>query len=82
MAFNYNKLRGRIKEICGTEGAFAESLGVAKVTLSGKLNGKVEFTPSEIHKSMIILKFNESDIPGYFFTLEVCKDKPVCEEER
>lgn len=36
MPYTYNKLRGRIVEIYGTQGKFAEKLGVSKNSVSKK----------------------------------------------
>lgn len=71
MQFNYNKLRGRIKELFDTQDSFADSLGIGRVSLSQRLNGKIEFSQSEIMDSCRILKLNPEDIPIYFFTKEV-----------
>ena len=35
---NYAKLRGKIKEICGTQAKFAENVGLSPTTVSKKLN--------------------------------------------
>lgn len=67
LKFNYSKLRGRIKEICGTNARFAKMLGVAETTLSAKLNNLNEFTQSEIFKAIKILGLTNADIPIYFF---------------
>lgn len=65
--FDYSRLKGRIREICGTYTAFAEKLGCSLNTLSAKLNNKNEFTQSDIIKSTRILNINIEDIPKYFF---------------
>ena len=51
MGWKYDKLRGRIKEICGTQDAFAEKLGIGRVSLSQRLNNQLEFSQDEIFKS-------------------------------
>ena len=71
MNWNYQKLRGRIKEICGTQDVFADMLGIGRVSLSKRLNNLLEFSQDEIYKSCEILKINPVDIPTYFFTLKV-----------
>jgi transcriptional regulator with XRE-family HTH domain len=71
MAFNYNKLRGRIVERFGTQSAFAKALGVSERTLSLKLNGKIYFAQDEIVLAAELLKISEPDIQIYFFTQEV-----------
>lgn len=71
MKWNYAKLRGRIREICGTQEKFAKLLGIGYVSLSKRLNNVLEFTQEEIFKSCEILKIPYSEIPVYFFTVEV-----------
>ncbi|MBY6836942.1 DUF739 family protein [Clostridium botulinum] len=71
MAFNYNKLRGKIIEIFGTQGCFARYLGVSERTLSLKLNNKIFFSQDEIVKSSELLKIDSNKIQFYFFEKEV-----------
>ena len=71
MSFSYDKLKGKIKEVCGTNGNFAELMGISRATLSAKLNHKSEFRQPEIFKAVEILRLNRSDIPLYFFTPKV-----------
>lgn len=71
MAYDYRKLRGRIKEKCGTQDIFAEKIGIGRVTLSQRLNNQSEFSQDEIYKSCDVLEINKEDIPIYFFTLMV-----------
>lgn len=71
MAYDYRKLRGRIKEKCGTQDIFAEKIGIGRVTLSQRLNNQSEFSQDEIYKSCDVLEINKEDIPIYFFTLVV-----------
>lgn len=66
--FNYNKLKGRIREVCGTNSEFAQQLGCSLNTLSAKLNHKNDFTQSDIIKSTRILQIDLDDISAYFFT--------------
>lgn len=73
--FNYNKLRGRIKERFGTEKTFAKELGLTASALSSRLTNKTEFTPTEIFKSSILLNFDSSCIGEYFFNPEVQKQE-------
>lgn len=68
MDFDYSKLRGRIKEIYGTQDNFADALNMGRVSLSQRLTGKLEFTQDEIMKSCELLKFDPAEIPSYFFT--------------
>jgi transcriptional regulator with XRE-family HTH domain len=71
MAFDYSKLRGRIKEMYGTQDAFAEAIGIGRVSLSEKLNNKVEFRQREINKSCEVLEIPIDEMTDYFFKLEV-----------
>lgn len=68
MKWDYSKLRGKIKEVCGTQDAFAEKLGIGRVSLSQRLNNTLEFTQEEIYKSCEILGISLADIKLYFFT--------------
>ena len=71
MAFNYNKLKGRIIEIFGSQYEFAKAMNWSEKTLSLKLNGKVPWKQNDILKAVSLLKLTENDIQEYFFTLEV-----------
>lgn len=63
----YNKLLGKIKEVYGTQEKFAEALEIGRVSLSQRLNGKLEFKQSEISKAIEVLQLEKKDIPAYFF---------------
>ena len=65
--FDYSKLRGRIKEIFEFEVTFAKALGMSKTSLSMKLNGKGDFTQSEIMKACNLLDIPNEEINVYFF---------------
>lgn len=73
MAFNYNKLRGKIKEVCGTQDEFAKRLGIGRVSLSQRLNNLLDFSNQEILRACEILGIDSEEIPIYFFNLEVQK---------
>lgn len=55
MSANYAKLRGKIREVYGTQEAFAEAIGMNTVSLSQRLNGKLEWKISEIAKACEVL---------------------------
>lgn len=69
MPYNYSRLRGKIREVYGTETKFAEALGdtMARPTLSLKLNGKAEWSQVEMHSVMKLLKEPITKIGYYFF---------------
>lgn len=69
MPYNYAKLLGRIVEVVGTQGKFANRMGLSERTISRKLNGKVGWKQAEILKACNVLSIKEEDIPDYFFTL-------------
>lgn len=71
MAFNYSKLRGRIKEVFGTQERFAKAMGLSTVSLSAKLNNAVPFTGPEMNKVCELLGICVDFIPIYFFTEKV-----------
>lgn len=71
MAFNYDKLIGRIVEKFGTQGRFAKALGVSERTLSLKLNNKIFFSQDEIAKISKLLNITLDEIQDYFFRPKV-----------
>lgn len=71
MAYDYRKLRGKIKEICGTQDTFAEKIGLGRVTLSQRLNNQSEFSQDEIYRACDVLGLKKEEIPSYFFTIIV-----------
>lgn len=73
IVFDFSKLRGRIKEIYGTQTAFAVAMLMNEATLSNKLNNNVEFSPKEIIRACLLLSIELKDVNIYFFTLKVQK---------
>ena len=71
MAYEYNKLLGRITEKFGTQGRFADAMGMSERSLSLKLNNKTPFKQPEIITACSLLEIENADIPVYFFTLKV-----------
>lgn len=67
MAFNYSKLLGKIKEVFGTQGKFAEAVGLSERSLSQKLNNEVPWKQPEMIKSSELLGFPLDDMHLYFF---------------
>ena len=68
MSFYYAKLKGRIKEICGTNEEFSKRMGISLPTISMKLNNKSQWTQPEIYKAVEVLCIDAAEIPAYFFT--------------
>ena len=74
MVFRYNKLRGRIVEVCGTQAKFAEKIGQSEQNVTAKLAGRSSFTQDNIVTWCNALDIDQSDIGSYFFACEVSKD--------
>ncbi|MGI6691196.1 MAG: DUF739 family protein [Desulfovibrionales bacterium] len=77
VTFDYSKLRGRIREKYGTEGNFADSLGISRVSLSKRLNNLLDFNRIEMMRACDLLEISAQEMPRYFFTKEVQKDEPA-----
>ena len=71
MERDYRKLRGQIVEVYGTMSSFAKEMGYSERTISLKINGKVDFSQSDIVKMVSLLGLRDKDIPIYFFTNKV-----------
>ena len=82
MAFNYNKLRGKIVEVFGTQDNFAKKLGISTNALSRKLNNKISLSQKEVIQWAELLGICEKDYKDYFFTIEVQKDWTIGKEQK
>lgn len=71
MAFDYNKLRGRIIEKYGSQIEFAKAMRWSERTLSLKINSKIPWKQTDICKAIKLLGLSENDIQEYFFTMKV-----------
>lgn len=67
MSFKYNKLRGRIVEICGTQAEFAKRIGQSEQIITAKLAGRSSFTQENIIAWCKALDIDQIDIGSYFF---------------
>ena len=67
--------RGKIKEVFGTQDAFADAIGLGRVSVSQRLNNQLEFSQQEMFRSADVLGFSRGEIPEYFFTEKVQKDE-------
>lgn len=72
---SYSKLRGKIREVFGTQEAFAEAIGMSTVSLSQRLNGKLDWKTAEIAVACRVLGIPLEENAAYFFTREVKKSK-------
>jgi len=71
MAYDYSKLRGKIREVYGTDTAFANAMDMGRVSLSLKLNNKSEWSQEEMEKAMELLNIPRQSVRAYFFTHKV-----------
>ena len=65
--YSSGKLRGKIREVCGTEKEFAKVLKISATALSLKLNNQSDWSRSEIEEIMRILSIKRKEIIDYFF---------------
>lgn len=70
MEYDFDKLRGRIREKLGNEAKFAEKIGISPASLSSKFNNKSDFTATEISRATDydVLNIQMEEIGVYFFT--------------
>lgn len=69
---DYSKLRGKIKEVFGSETAFSEAMGYNRSTISAKLNNRSEWTRADIEKACDLLGIPMADVALYFFYRKSC----------
>jgi len=67
MPYNYNKIKGRIREKYGNQESFAKALGIGLSTLNLKLNNKTEWSQEEMTKALQLLEVDLNQINIYFF---------------
>ena len=68
MPYKYDKLRGRIVEKYGTQGNFAEILGISKNSMSKKMNCGTGFSQEDIILWSKLLNIKKEEYGTYFFT--------------
>lgn len=71
MTYDYSKLRGKIIEVHKTLRVFSGLMGWSERTNGLKLNGRVDWTQSEIARACALLGIDIADMQDYFFTLQV-----------
>lgn len=65
---DYSKLRGRIVEKFGKQGAFADKIGRSEKSISEWLNNQGYWPHEDMIRAIEVLEIPESDIGAYFFT--------------
>jgi len=63
----YAKLRGRIKELFGTQDSFAKAMNLNTASVSAKLNEKTQWKREEIVLACQHLDIPLDDVSSYFF---------------
>jgi len=71
MEYNYDKLKGRVKEIFDTQENFANAINISTTSLNYKLNNKKKWTQNEIYNSILVLQIPNNEIINYFFTKKI-----------
>lgn len=79
--YDYSKLKGKVREVFGTNEEYAHFLGISEASLYEKYKSNSYFNQNQIDKS--INRFNESPemIPIYFFAKKVEKNSTSKEGE-
>ena len=72
MEYDFSRVRGKIREVYGSEKAFANAIGFDRCTLSSKLNGKSEWRRDEIEKACLLLFIPIEKVSEYFFCRKSC----------
>ncbi len=68
MHYKYDRLRGRIVEMYGSQEEFAKVIGISSNSMSKKMNGKTGFSQKDIIKWSELLDISKSEYGEYFFT--------------
>ena len=68
---SYRKLRGKIREVYGSQDAFAADMGVNPSTMSAKLTGKTDWSVKEAELACRLLGISLEEMHIYFFAPEV-----------
>lgn len=71
---SYAKLRGKIREVFGTQEAFAAAMDMNAATISGKLNGKSDWTRAEMELACSLLGISVLEMHSYFFCPKNCEN--------
>lgn len=62
----YSKLRGKIREVFGTQAAFACCMDMNAATISAKLNGKSDWSRKEMEAACVALGIPMSEMHIFF----------------
>lgn len=65
--YDYSRLRGLIREFCGTNENFAKAIGISDTSLYERLRCDVPFNQVEIHKACQLFKCSVAEADDIFF---------------
>jgi len=71
--FDTSKLKGRIIEMYGTQGAFAKAIGRTDTYVSLVLKGRVLPRTDEVDRWCTALEIDTEDIGAFFYTPKLCE---------
>ena len=69
--YDTSKLKGKIVEVFGTQGAFAKEIKRSQAFVSGVLNGKAYLEQRDIDLWAELLGIPGKELTAYFFTKKV-----------
>ena len=78
--FDFSKLYGKIREVFGTQEAFANAMGMGRNAVNQRLTGAIDWKSPEMVKACELLGIPLCDLWIYFFTPKVLKTRPAEEE--
>ena len=67
MTYNFNKLKGKIVECGLNQGKVANAIGLSHTSFSLKINGKRDFTLTELQTMAKFLRMTPDEVYLYFF---------------
>ena len=68
--FDYSRLYGKIREVFGTQEAFADAMDMSRSAMNQRLTGAIEWKSPEIVKACELLGIPIMMSWMYFFTLK------------
>ncbi|WP_101773919.1 DUF739 family protein [Peptostreptococcus faecalis] len=77
MEYDYSKLRGLIREKCGTQEKFARAIGISGTSLSQRLGNRIPFSQNEIAKACEIFGFTIKESDDVFFKIKNTENRKL-----
>lgn len=72
--YDYSKLNGKIREVCGTQNEFAKRMKKSGTIINRKLQNRVGFNQRDIEDAIAVLGIDRTEIPEFFFRVEGSKN--------